>query len=138
MSPEDSANVGPGDDRGARRHHRGIPAAKAGNGAERATASGRPRGAGVVGLLGGIVGFVVHDEGGSDVASCIDVFVDGATTQQSWDDDGVACVDDEGDRTFMLTWAAFCWEEDDTPLTNDYGWGYVDQPWNAGEDAPHC
>jgi hypothetical protein len=38
----------------------------------------------------------------------------------------------------VITWEGFCWEQDDAPLTNSYGWGYVDQPWNAGEDAPDC
>jgi hypothetical protein len=95
-------------------------------------------GAGVVGLLGGVSGFVVDDDGGTDLASCTDVFADGATTQRSWDDDGVTCVDEDGDRTYVITWEGFCWEQDEAPLRNNYGWGYVDQPWNTGEDAPDC
>lgn len=94
-------------------------------------------GAGVVGLVGGVGGFVIDDGGGSD-ARCTEVFADGETTQRSWDEDGVTCEDEDGDRTYVITMEAFCWEQDDAPLTNDFGWGYVDEPWNAGEDAPDC
>lgn len=95
-------------------------------------------GAGVVGLLGGIGGYVIDDNGGTDIAQCTEVFADGETTQRSWDEDGVTCEDEDGERTFIFTMEAFCWEQDEAPLTNDYGWGYVDQPWSAGEDAPDC
>jgi len=94
-------------------------------------------GAGILGLLGGIVGFVIDDDGGTDTADCSEVFADGVTTQRSWDEDGVTCMDD-GERTFVITMESFCMEQDDAPLTNDYGWGYVDEPWNADEDAPDC
>lgn len=95
-------------------------------------------GAGIVGLLGAVAGFVIDDSGGTDVALCTDVFADGETTQRSWDEDGVTCEDEDGDRTYVITMEAFCWEQDDGPLTNDYGWGHIDQPWNAGEDASDC
>jgi hypothetical protein len=95
-------------------------------------------GAGILGLLGGVVGFVIDDSSGTDVAQCTDVFADGVTTQRSWDEDGVTCEDEDGERTYVFTMEAFCWEQDEPPLANDYGWGYVDEPWNAGEDAPDC
>ncbi|HSP03310.1 MAG TPA: hypothetical protein VLR27_07415 [Acidimicrobiales bacterium] len=94
--------------------------------------------AGIVGLLGGIGGFVIDGDQGTDIAECTEVFADGATTQRSWDEDGVTCLDRDGERTFTFTMEAFCWEQDEAPLANDYGWGYVDEPWHAGEDAPDC
>ena len=40
-----------------------------------------------------------------------------------------------GHASTVFTTEPFCFRvDDDLPLSNDYGWGYPGEPWNAGED----
>lgn len=95
-------------------------------------------GAGALGLLGAVGGFVLDDDEGSSLAQCTDVFEEGATTDPAWEDDGVTCEEPDGSTTYVITWESFCFDDDDPPLVNDYGWGHEGEPWHADEEPPDC
>lgn len=93
-------------------------------------------------LVGSALGFLAVIGGGASriwgtsdgPPQCWEMFADGETTRESWD--GFAnCLNEDGEPDTVYTSKPLCFGvKDDLPLSNDYGWGYPGEAWNAGEE----
>ena len=44
----------------------------------------------------------------------------------------------DGKATMVFTMTLPCFSSDKTYLQNDYGWGYIEEPWQAGSPPSDC
>jgi len=75
---------------------------------------------------------------GLSADKCTEAFSPGVTTLEVWGTLMPQCLGADGQptRVFTLSWP--CFNSGKSYLQNDFGWGYVDEPWQAGEPPTDC
>jgi hypothetical protein len=69
---------------------------------------------------------------------CSEAFKPGTTTLESWGSDGATCVGDDGEISFVISLSMSCWKSDKKYVLNDYGWGFINEPWQKGDPPYDC
>jgi len=72
---------------------------------------------------------------------CRDAFAVGVTTNESWEGmfADISCVDDNGKVVEVgSSYSTPCFDSDKSWITNDYGWGFIGEPWQAGDGPDGC
>lgn len=65
-------------------------------------------------------------------------FATGITTRSEWDSDPVTCLDPSGEAVNVYSFSWSCFDSNKRYVSNDYGWGYIDEPWRLGEPPGSC
>jgi len=69
---------------------------------------------------------------------CTDAFAPGTVTDEAWSNGSPRCIGVDGTPTYLFILSWNCWNSGKRYLQNDFGWGFIGEPWQAGEPPSDC
>ena len=69
---------------------------------------------------------------------CSDAFAPGVITDKEWTSGTPQCIGDDGRPTSVFLMALPCFKSSKEYISNEFGWGYVGEPWQKGDPPSDC